>query len=176
MAEHGRAARLSRDFVRPPQHDGHSFVQARAQRDDGHAFQAGGGRKHVQEIMADAEKPIPPLANTWLTVGERIAALAEREAAARAKDDGPLNVPWSEVILHLDLMLDSDVLQVRLCAASTIGACAKWSEDGRGHICSHLGVMGKLVRLMNAGGFEAMWSAFGVQPARTCLPYESLSL
>ena len=99
------------------------------------AFQAGGGRKRVQEAEKAKEEELTELAKRLLHFAQRLGEMAERTQpaadgdgrAATATGGGGTSrrVRWEEAIDHLSLFLSSATGKIRETAAATIAIMAK---------------------------------------------------
>ena len=120
------------------------------------AFQAGGGRKKVEEAKK-AKEELNELSKKLLGFANRLADIARREAEAEEQGTRTRSrIRWEEAIDHLSLMFTSSSHKVREVAAATITTMARTNHTTKIKISGDSRIMPSLVKLMNEGSLDAI--------------------
>ena len=90
--------------------------------------------------------------------GSNVAAAAAESAASALGADSkePDDVNWFEAVQHLNIMLASAKLDVRLRACRSVAEMGESSAAAKEEICASDGMIRKLVAIMKSYGLEAI--------------------
>ena len=103
---------------------------------------------------AEAQQELELAAEFTSMLGELCSAvslIAQNEAASQRNQED-----WSQAIVHLDVMLSNESLEVQCSGSRALAMLAEKSSVAKALICSSSSIIPKLVSVISGGGLDAI--------------------